>query len=66
MFFYRYWLVILIVIVLLIVIIKSLYIVQQQQVYVIERLGKFHKMSYQGLHIKVPFIDRIVSKLSMT
>ncbi len=65
MFFYRYWLVILIVIVLLIVIIKSLYIVQQQQVYVIERLGKFHKMSYQGLHIKVPFIDRIVAKLSL-
>ena len=54
-----------IVIVVIILLVKSLYIVQQQQVYVIERLGKFHKLSYQGLKFKVPFIDRIVARMTL-
>ena len=53
------------IIVIAIIVIKCAYVVQQQQVYVIERLGKFHKLSYQGLKFKIPFIDRIVAKMSL-
>lgn len=57
--------IIILVIVVLIILVKCAYIVQQQQVYIIERLGKFHKLSYQGLKFKIPFIDRIVAKMSL-
>ena len=57
--------IVILLVVILIVLIKCAYIVQQQQVYIIERLGKFHRLSYQGLKFKIPFIDRIVAKMSL-
>jgi regulator of protease activity HflC (stomatin/prohibitin superfamily) len=55
-------LVLLVVALLVIVIlVRSVRIVRQAQVYVIERLGKFHRLMESGIHIVVPFIDRIVS-----
>lgn len=54
---------VLLVIALLVIVIlvRSVRIVRQAQVYVIERLGKFHRLMESGIHIVVPFIDRIVS-----
>ena len=50
---------------LLIALFGTLFIVKQQSVKVIERLGKFKKIATAGLHWKIPFIDRIVSKLDL-
>ena len=39
----------------------SIKVVKQSEVYIIERLGKFHKAADAGLTIIVPFVDRISS-----
>lgn len=36
---------------------KSVYMVNQAETVVIERLGKYHRILYPGLHIVIPFID---------
>ena len=41
---------------------KSFTVVPQQEAYVVERLGRFHKVLNPGLNILIPFIDRIASK----
>ena len=43
----------------------SIKIVRQSEVYVIERLGKFHKVADAGLTIIVPFIDHVRSVVSL-
>lgn len=40
-------------------------IVPEKQVFVIERLGAYHMSWGAGLHLKMPFIDRVVKKVSM-
>ncbi|WP_062199387.1 SPFH domain-containing protein [Massilibacterium senegalense] len=40
-------------------------IVPQSQAYVIERLGSFKQVWSNGLHVKIPIIERIVSKVSL-
>ena len=52
-------LIVLIIIVILAVL--SIKVVKQSEVYIIERLGKFHKAADAGLTIIVPFVDRISS-----
>ena len=49
----------------LIVIIRSFRIVPQAHVYVIERLGSFYGEWQTGIHILMPFIDRIAGKVSL-
>ena len=41
---------------------KSFTVVPQQEAYVVERLGRFHKVLSPGLNILIPFIDRIAYK----
>ena len=43
----------------------SIKIVRQSEVYIIERLGKFHKVADAGLTIIVPFIDHVRSIVSL-
>lgn len=50
--------------VLLILIFANIRIVSQAEIYIIERLGKYHKTWNAGLHIKIPFIDRIANKMT--
>ena len=52
-------------IVALVVIVSCVHIVPQAHAYVIERLGAYHTSWGVGLHIKVPFIDRIARKVSL-
>ena len=51
--------------VLLILIISNIFVVQQSRAYVIERLGAFHSVQGVGLHIKIPFLDRIAKRVSL-
>ena len=44
---------------------KNIRIVPQTETYIIERLGKFQTIWEAGIHVKVPFIDQIVSKVSL-
>ncbi|MDE6665088.1 MAG: SPFH/Band 7/PHB domain protein [Ruminococcus sp.] len=55
----------LVIIFLLIVLIRCFRIVPQAHVFVIERLGSFHTEWQTGIHILVPFIDRIAGKISL-
>ncbi|MBQ3330206.1 MAG: SPFH/Band 7/PHB domain protein [Ruminococcus sp.] len=60
-------LIIIAVIALLIVIIiaRNIKIVPQAHAFVIERLGAYYQTWGTGLHLKVPFIDRISKKVSL-
>ena len=51
--------------VLLVIVIANLKIVPQATEYVIERLGKYHTTWSAGLHLKIPFIDRIAKKVTL-
>ncbi len=53
------------IIFLLLVIISNIKIVPQAHAYVVERLGAFHAAWGTGLHITIPFIDRIAKKVSL-
>lgn len=53
-----------ILVIVAIVILLSIKIVPQAQSYVIERLGSYYATWQNGLHFKVPFIDRIASKVT--
>lgn len=44
---------------------KTIKIVKQSEVYVIERLGKFHKVADAGLTIIIPFMDKVRSVVSL-
>ncbi len=44
---------------------KQIRIVPQQTCYIIERLGKYSTTWEAGLHVKVPIIDKVVSKISL-
>ena len=53
------------VIFFLIVVISNIKIVPQASVYVVERLGSYYATWETGLHVKVPFFDRIAKKVSL-
>ena len=60
------WIFLLAVIVIaFIIVISNIAVVQQSRAYVIERLGAFHSVWGVGLHVKVPFIDRIARRVSL-
>ena len=59
-----YFLIALLVIIVIIAL-KSFKVVRQSEVYIIERLGKFHKIADAGLTIIVPFIDHVRSVVSL-
>ena len=56
---------IVIVVLILVLIISNIHIVQQSKAYVVERLGAFHAVWGVGLHVKLPFIERIAKKVSL-
>ena len=57
--------IVILVILVLVVIVSCINIVQQSKAYVVERLGAFHAVWGVGLHLKVPFIERVVKKVSL-
>ena len=60
------WVPLLILVVLiLILLIGNIVIVQQSKAYVVERLGAFRTVWGVGLHLKVPFVERVAKKVSL-
>ncbi len=47
------------------VLLQLLFTVKQQTAAIMERLGKFHSVKGPGLHIKFPFIDRVVNRINL-
>lgn len=56
---------IIILVIILVLIFLGLFIVPQQSAYIVERLGKFKKVSQAGLNFKIPVIDRIAGKVNL-
>ena len=56
---------IILLVLVLIIAFKTIKVVKQSEVYIIERLGKFHKVADAGLTIIVPFIDHVRSIVSL-
>ena len=59
------YLVIGILVVVLVLIVSNIRLVPQSYAYVIERLGAFSASWQVGLHVKIPFIERIANKMSL-
>ena len=57
--------IIVLVIIILVVIVSCINVVRQSKAYVVERLGAFHSVWGVGLHFKLPFIERVVKKISL-
>lgn len=52
-------------IILAIMIIVNIRVVSQSQAFIIERLGGYHSTWNVGIHVKMPFIDKIINKMSL-
>lgn len=56
---------IVLIVIALIFTFKSINVIPQQTAWVIERLGKFHKVLNPGLNFIIPFIDKVAYKHSL-
>lgn len=54
-----------VVLFVIMLLLSSIRIVRQSEVYLVERLGKFHRKLESGIHIVIPFIERVASKKSL-
>ncbi len=54
-----------IILIVLIIIVRCINIVPQAHAFVVERLGAYHSTWDTGLHLKVPFVDRISRRVSL-
>ncbi len=54
-----------IIILLFVIVISNIIVVPQSKAYVLERLGAFQAVWGVGLHMKIPFIDRIARRVSL-
>lgn len=52
-------------ILLIIIIATTIRIVPQSKAYVVERIGAYNRTCNVGLHILIPFLDRVVNKVSL-
>ncbi|MCC8079300.1 MAG: peptidase, partial [Oscillospiraceae bacterium] len=53
------------VVIIVAILVKNIRIVQQARAYVIERLGAYSTTWNVGLHIKIPFIERVAKIVSL-
>ena len=54
-----------ILILVIIIVIPNVKIVPQSKCYIIERLGSYHSTWGNGLHFKIPFVDRVSQVVSL-
>ena len=59
------WVIIALAVIILILIISNIRIVPQSHAFVIERLGGYQNTWNVGIHVKLPFLDRIANKMSL-
>lgn len=60
-----FFVIIIIAIIAILILVKNVKVVPQAHSYVIERLGAYYQSWGTGLHLKIPFIDRISRKVSL-
>ena len=53
------------IVIIFILVVTNICIVPQANAWVVERLGVYHETWEAGLHLKIPFIDRVARKISM-
>ncbi len=51
--------------ILIFLVLGTFFVVKQQTAAVVERFGRFHSIRSAGLHLKVPFIDRIAGRINL-
>ena len=56
---------VIILILVAIFVIPCIVIVPQAKAYVIERIGSYYQTWGNGMHIKLPYIDRVANKVSL-
>ena len=54
-----------IIVALIVLVIANIQIVPQAHAYVLERLGAYHSTWGTGIHVKIPFVDKIAKKISL-
>ena len=54
-----------VLIIIIVIALKTIKVVRQSEVYIIERLGRFHKIAEAGMTIIIPFIDNVRSVVSL-
>ena len=54
-----------IVLLAIVLVVSNIYVVQQSRAYVIERLGAFERVDGVGIHVKLPFIERVARRVSL-
>ncbi len=60
------WVVVVLALALVTIIaVRSIRIVPQSRALVIERLGKFQSVKYAGLHLLIPFVDRVAATVDL-
>ncbi|MCL2337527.1 MAG: SPFH/Band 7/PHB domain protein [Firmicutes bacterium] len=59
------WFLIVALVIIFIIFFKTIKVIKQSEVYIIERLGKFHKVAQAGLTIIIPFFDTVRSIVSL-
>ena len=57
------WIALAVIIVLIAV--RNIKVVSQAQAFVIERIGAYHKTWSVGLHLKLPFLDKVAKRVSI-
>lgn len=59
------WVLLILAVIIILIIIKNFQIVPQSHAYVIERLGAYKTTWSTGLHLKIPFIERVAKRVSL-
>ena len=54
-----------VIFIILVIVVSNVKIVPQANAYVVEKLGAYHATWPTGLHVKMPFLDRIARKVSL-
>lgn len=54
-----------ILLILLVLVLRNIRVVPQAHNYIVERLGTYHATWGTGMHVKVPFVDRVAKVVSM-
>ena len=57
--------IVVIIAILVLIVISNIHIVPQAKAYVIERLGSYRATWQTGIHMKIPFIDRVAKKINL-
>ena len=53
------------ILLVLVIIVRNIRIVQQSKVMIIERLGKYQATWGTGIHVKIPFFERVAKNISL-